>query len=148
MLPGTRDEFEIAVIYALPLGGDAMEALFNKHYDILGQIYRKQPRDANNHTAGRIGQHNIVLCYIPGVGKGSATSVASSLRVSYTGLKLALIARIYRGVPFPSRSTKTVLGNIVVSDSVIKYNLGRQYPNGFRRKSDLKDTLRRPNRGI
>lgn len=36
----------------------------NKHYDILGRIYRKQPGDANSYTTGRIGQHNIVLCYI------------------------------------------------------------------------------------
>lgn len=110
MLAGTRDEFEIAVICALPLKADAVEALFDEHYDIPGQIYRKQPGYANSHTKGRIGQRNIVLCYIPGIGKGSAASVALSLRVIYTVIKLALVVRICGGVHFPSRSTINCTG--------------------------------------
>lgn len=148
MRPRTRDEFEIAIICALPLEADAMEVLFDENYDTLGQIYRKLPGDANSYTTGRIGLHNIVLCYMPGMGKGSAASVASSLRVSYTGIKLALVVGICGGVPFPSRSTPIVLGDVIISDSVIEYDFGRQYPDGFRRKSDLKDTLGRPNREI
>jgi hypothetical protein len=83
-----------------------------------------------------------------GIGKGSAISVALSLRVSYTGIKLALVVGIYRGVPFPHRSTAIVLGDVIIGDSVIKYDFGRQYPDRFRRKSDLKDTLKRPTREI
>jgi nucleoside phosphorylase len=148
MRPRNRDEFEIAIICALPLEADAVEALFDEHYDALGQIYGKQPGDANSYTTGRIGQHNIVLCYMPGMGKGSAASVASSLLVSYKWIKLALVVGICGGVPFPSRHTTIVLGDVIISDSVIEYDFGRQYPDGFRRKSGLKDTLGRPNREI
>jgi nucleoside phosphorylase len=148
MRPEFRDGFEIAIICALPLEADAMEALFDENYDTMGQIYRKQPGDANSYTTGRIGQHNIVLCYMPGMGKGSAASVASSLRVSYTGIKLALVVGICGGVPFPQRNTTIFLGDVIISDSVIEYDFGRQYPHGFRRKSDLKDTLGRPTREI
>ncbi|KAJ5667481.1 hypothetical protein N7507_003345 [Penicillium longicatenatum] len=148
MRPRTRDDFEIAIICALPLEADAVEALFDEQYDTLGQIYRKQPGDANSYTTGRIGQHSVVLCYMPGIGKGSAASVASSLRVSYTGIRLALVVGICGGVPFPSRSTTIFLGDVIISDSVIEYDFGRQYPDGFRRKSDPKDTLGRPNREI
>lgn len=82
------------------------------------------------------------------MGKGSAASVASSLRVSYTGIKLALVVGICGGVPRPSRDSTIFLGDVIISDSVIKYDFRRQYPDGFRRKSDPKDTLRRPNREI
>ncbi|KAJ5707369.1 hypothetical protein N7488_007170 [Penicillium malachiteum] len=148
MRPRTRNDFEIAIICALPLEADAVEALFDEHYDIMGQIYRKQPGDANSYTTGKIGQHNIVLCYMPGIGKGSAASVASSLRVSYTGIKLALVVGICGGVPFPSGGPSIVLGDVIISDSVVEYDFGRQYPDGFRRKSDLKDTLGPPTREI
>jgi len=36
----------------------------------------------------------------------------------------------------------------VISDSVVAYDFGRQYPRGFRRKTNVKDTLGRPDREI
>lgn len=38
MLPRTRDEFEIAVICALPLEADAVEALFDEHYVLMSTM--------------------------------------------------------------------------------------------------------------
>src|SRR5436853_4485737 len=102
MRPRTRDEFEIAIICALPKEADAVEALFDETYDESGQVYGKQAGDANAYMTGRIGQHNIVLCYMSGMGKGSAASIASSLRVSYTRIQLALLVGVCGGVPFPS----------------------------------------------
>lgn len=91
MRPRSRNDFTIAIICALPLEADAVEALFDETYDRLGKYYGKQPGDANAYMNGRIGMHNVVLCYLPGMGKGSAASVASSLQVSYTGVELALV---------------------------------------------------------
>jgi nucleoside phosphorylase len=59
--------------------------------------YGKQPGDANAYMNGRIGKHNVVLCYLPGMGKGSAASVTSSLQVSYTDVELALVVGICEG---------------------------------------------------
>lgn len=148
MRPRTRDEFEIAIICALPKEADAVEALFDETYDESGQVYGKQAGDANAYKTGRIGQHNIVLCYMSGMGKGSAASIASSLRVSYTRIQLALVVGVCGGVPFLSSNTEIVLGDIIISDSVIEYDFGRQYPNTFQRKRGVKDLLERPNREI
>ncbi|XHG06576.1 hypothetical protein AWENTII_009765 [Aspergillus wentii] len=149
MRPKTRDEFEIAIICALVHEADAVEALFDETYDSLSRTYGKQSGDANTYTNGRIGQHNVVLCYMPGMGIGNAASVASSLRVSYTKIKLALVVGICGGVPFPSGGKAEIfLGDIIVSDSVIQYDFGRQYPDGFQRKADVKETLGRPIREI
>jgi len=81
MRPKSRNDFAIVIICALPLEADAVEALFDETYDRLGKHYDKQPGDANAYINGRIGKHHAVLCYLPGMGKGSAASVASSLRV-------------------------------------------------------------------
>lgn len=65
MRPRSRADFAIAIICALPLEADAVEALFDETYDRLGKIYGKKPGDANAYINGRIGGHDIVLCYMP-----------------------------------------------------------------------------------
>ncbi|KAL3468770.1 hypothetical protein BJX99DRAFT_242727 [Aspergillus californicus] len=47
MRPKSGNGFAIAIICALPLEADAVEALFDEHYDRLGKYYGKQQGDAN-----------------------------------------------------------------------------------------------------
>ncbi|KAE8413588.1 purine and uridine phosphorylase [Aspergillus pseudocaelatus] len=148
MRPKSRSGFAVAIICALPIEADAVEALFDETYDRLGKFYGKQPGDANAYINGRIGEHDIVLCYLPGMGIGSAASVASSLRVSYTGVRLALVVGICGGAPYSSSDQNIFLGDVIVSDAVVEYDFGRQYPGGFQRKTDVKDILGRPERAI
>ena len=144
MRPRSRDDFAIAIICALPLEAEAVEALFEETYDRFGKYYGKQRGDANAYINGRIGKHDVVLCYLPGMGKGSAAGVASSLRVSYTGIELALVVGICGGAPPPPKYQEIFLGDVIISDSVIEYDFGKQYPGGFQRKTGIKDTLGRP----
>ncbi|KAH3452745.1 hypothetical protein KXX05_007654, partial [Aspergillus fumigatus] len=101
MRPRRRTDFAIAIICALPLEAEAVEALFDEGYDQRGEFYGKQRGDANTYVNGRIGQHDVVLCYMPGMGKGRAASVASSLLVSYPEIELALVVCICGGAPPP-----------------------------------------------
>jgi hypothetical protein len=89
-IPARRSEFTIAIICALTLEADAVEALFDETYDRLGQRYDKEPGDTNAYVNGRIGRHNVVLCYMSGMGKGSAATVATNLGFSYTEIQPAL----------------------------------------------------------
>ncbi|KAL4990721.1 hypothetical protein BDW68DRAFT_174718 [Aspergillus falconensis] len=144
MLPKSRTDFTIAIICALPLEADAVEALFDEHYDRLGKYYDKQEGDANAYINGRIGNHNVVLCYMPGMGTRNAAGVASNLTVSYTGVELALVVGICGGAPSPPHYRDIFLGDVIISDSVIEYDFGRQYPGGFEMKTGVKDMLGRP----
>lgn len=148
MRPKSRNDFAIAIICALSLEADAVEALFDETYDRLGKYYGKQQGDANAYINGRIGSHNVVLCYLPEMGKGSAASVASNLQVSYTGIELALVVGICGGAPSLPDYREIFLGDVIISDSVIEYDFGRQYAGGFQRKTGVNDTLGRPEREI
>ncbi|KAJ5716194.1 hypothetical protein N7493_008105 [Penicillium malachiteum] len=148
MRPKSRNDFAIAIICALPIEVDAVEALFDETFDRFGRLYGRQPRDTNIYINGRIGKHNVVLCCMPGMGKGSAASVASTLRISYTEIQLALVVGICGGAPSPSLGRQIYLGDVLISDSVITYDFGRQYPGGFRIKTNVKDILGRPNQEI
>ena len=133
----------IAIISTLPLGADAV---FDETYDRLGKFYGKQPGSGNSYINGRIGDYNTLLSYMPGTGKGGAASVAPSLRVSYPGIQLALVVGICGALYIPLGINKIFLGEVIISNAMIEYDFGRQYLSGFQRKTDVDDTLGRPDR--
>ncbi|KAL3429077.1 hypothetical protein BDV09DRAFT_180987 [Aspergillus tetrazonus] len=138
MRPSSRDDFAIAIICALTVEAEAVEDLFDETHDRLGKRYGKEPGDDNAYVNGRIGNHNL----------GSAASVASSLKISYKRIEVALVVGICGGAPYPLSGKEVFLGDVIISDSVIQYDFGRQYPDGFEKKPGIKDTLGRPNRAI
>ncbi|KAG7402728.1 Nephrocystin-3 [Fusarium oxysporum f. sp. rapae] len=146
--PSHRRGFEIAVICALPLEADAIEALFDYHWDDDGPPFDKQPGDPNAYSTGVIGRHNVVLAYMPGMGKVNAAAVASNCRSSFPGIKLALVVGICGVVPFGPSNDEIVLGDVIISSGVIQYDFGRQLPDHFVRKDTLADVLGRPNQEI
>ncbi|KAE8418203.1 hypothetical protein BDV36DRAFT_295425 [Aspergillus pseudocaelatus] len=146
MRPKDRSEFSVAIICALPVEADAVIGLFDEFYDRYGDQYGKHPRDANTYTVGRIGTHNVVLCHLPEMGKVSASSVAANMKFSYTEVSLALVVGVCGGVPLlPSSKTPIFLGDVIISNAVVRYDYGRQYPDGFKRREGLTYTLGRPN---
>lgn len=144
MRPTNRDAFEIAIICALTLEADPVEALFDETYDKFGKVYGTEPEDNNTYVTGRIGPHHVVLCYLPGMGKRSAASAAANLRMSYRHIQLALLVGVCGGVPFSPSKEEIILGDVVISSGIVEYDFGRQNPDGFRRKIDSTEALGRP----
>lgn len=149
--PATRRDFEIAIICALPIEADAVEALFDHHWDDGGPLYDKAAGDPNAYSTGAIGRHNVVLAHMPGMGKASAAAVAAHCRASFPNIRLALIVGVCGVVPFRSDSSdiaETVLGDVIISDGVVQYDFGRRLPEQFVAKDTLLDALGRPNTEI
>ncbi|EHA19701.1 hypothetical protein ASPNIDRAFT_135884 [Aspergillus niger ATCC 1015] len=65
MRPNSRYQFAIATICALALEAEAVEAAFDETYDRLCRYYGKQQGDSNWCVNGRVGKHNVALCYMP-----------------------------------------------------------------------------------
>ena len=59
--PNTRDDFEIAIICALKIERDAIEALLDEEYETDGFSYGKAAGDSNAYTTGRLGNQHVVL---------------------------------------------------------------------------------------
>ena len=145
--PRYRGDFEVAIICALSLEAEAVEALFDKYWDEDGDPYGKSSGDPNAYTTGMIGRHNVVLAYMPGTGKGNAASVAASLRSSFGGIKLALVVGVCGAAP-NGNNGPIFLGDVIISDGIVEYDLGSQSPNTFVRKDTLLDNRGRPNNEI
>jgi nucleoside phosphorylase len=141
--PRDRSEFEIAVICALTIESDAVQALFDEFWED-DQSFGKAPGDPNAYTTGRVGNHNVVLAHMPGMGKGNAAGVAASFRSSFAGIKLGLVVGICGGVPI-AKSEEIILGDIIISTGLVQHDFGRQYSDQVIRKDTLQDNLGRPN---
>ncbi|CAH0058102.1 unnamed protein product [Clonostachys solani] len=132
--PTCREEFEIAIICALGHEYTAVEDVIDQFWDDDGDNYGKLQGDPNHYTTGRIGQHNIVLVLLPEMGKANASSAANSLRLSYTGVKLALVIGICGAVP-KNGDEDIMLGDVIIGEKVVQHDFGRRYGDKFYRKS-------------
>lgn len=146
--PACRQEFEIAIICALPLEYDAVCLLFDEFWDDHVEVYGRATGDRNTYTNGRIGKHNVVLVLLYRMGKAAAAGAAASMCLSYTGLRVVFLVGICGGVPFPRDGEEIVLGDVVISKTIIQYDFGRQYPGHFARKEAVGDTLCMPSKDV
>ncbi|EHK19554.1 uncharacterized protein TRIVIDRAFT_46254 [Trichoderma virens Gv29-8] len=144
--PASRDEFEVAVICALPLEYDAVTLLVDDWYE--DGRYGRAPGDENIYKSARMGNVNIVLVGPTNVGKARAAAAAASLRSSYPNLKVLLLTGICGGVPSTEEDQELLLGDVVISKSVIQYDLGKRYDGTFQMKKGIEDSLGRARKRI
>jgi nucleoside phosphorylase len=143
--PKSRDDFEIVIIYALSIEQNVVEALLDEEYETDGFSYGKAVGDSNAYTTGRLGNQHVVLVYVPGMGAISAAAVASNIRSSFERIRVGIVVGLCGGVPRTADGVEILLGDVVISTSVIQIDFGRQYPNKFIRKDGVEDTLGRAN---
>ncbi|GKT49604.1 uncharacterized protein ColSpa_09785 [Colletotrichum spaethianum] len=65
-----------------------------------------------------------------------------------TRIELAVLTGICGGVPSPEAKNEILLGDVIISKSIVQYDLGRQYPDEFARKDTVEDSLGRPDKEI
>ncbi|EPS37490.1 hypothetical protein H072_8812 [Dactylellina haptotyla CBS 200.50] len=140
--PLSRNDFEIAIICALKPEYEAVELLVDHFWDDdeEGESYRRAPGDENTYRNARIGEHNVVLMLLPGIGKVYAAKASASLRSSYRRLRLTLLVGICGGVPKYGEGTEILLGDVIISRSIVQYDLGRRFPNEFRLRGNIFET--------
>src|SRR3978361_203949 len=96
--PGSRDDFEVAIICALRTESDAVEALFDQFWEDEVE-HDKMRGDSNSYTIGRISPQKVVLAYMPVIGKAASATVAANFRASFPSIRLGLIIGVCGGVP-------------------------------------------------
>jgi nucleoside phosphorylase len=146
--PRSRDEFEIAIICAVAAEYDAVALLIDQFWEEDGDKYGRVSGDNNTYTTGRMGMFDVVLVLLPSAGKASAAGAASSFRSSFPNISLALSVGTCGGVPYTTENEEILLGDVVISKTVIQYDLGRQYSGHFLARETLEDRLGRPGPNI
>jgi nucleoside phosphorylase len=143
--PSHCNDFTIAIICALKDEADAVEGMFDEFWDD-NELFKKKPGDPNSYSMGRIGRHNVVLAFMPRMGKATSSGVAASLRSTFNGIKLGLVVGICGGVPRMEGDEREemLLGDVVISTALIQYDFGHQSANEFQQKNTIEDNLGRP----
>ncbi|KAL9946973.1 hypothetical protein ACHAP6_007470 [Verticillium nonalfalfae] len=140
-VPRSRNDFEVAIVCALPLEFDAASTLIDECWDENGDRYGRAPGDQNNYVTGRVGNTNVVFLLQPRMGKAVAARAAEGLRFSYPRLRLVLLTGICGGAPTLTNGEEVVLGDVVISQNVVQYDLGSQNPDGFATRDKIEDVL-------
>ncbi|KAK2060999.1 purine and uridine phosphorylase [Colletotrichum caudatum] len=144
--PPRKEDFQIAIISALPVEYDAAQLIFDEFWS-KDEGPRRRPSGGSGYVqTGRIGNDNAVLCLLPDGGEASAAMTASRLVSTYTGIKLAILAGTCSGVPSPRTDNEILLGDVVISESVVP--LDRHHPGGSSRNYTLNDGTGRGPRTI
>ncbi|KAM0449365.1 hypothetical protein ACHAO4_007712 [Trichoderma viride] len=146
--PASRDEFEVALVCSLALEYDAVSLLFDQFWDENGDQYGRAIGDPNTYTTGRFGKFDVVLVLLPNTGKVSAASATASLRSSYPGLRLVILTGICGAVPSSDAGDEILLGDVIISKTVVQSDYGKQYPDDFVAKDTTEDSLGRPDKNI
>ncbi|TLD31565.1 hypothetical protein PspLS_02209 [Pyricularia sp. CBS 133598] len=136
--PKRRQEFEIALVCALPIEYDAICLSLDKIWDDEDHVGHYSHgggggagEHQNKYTTGVVGRHNVVLALSSGMGKLAMNSLTSDLTARFTGIKLLVLAGICAGVP--SAENDMLLGDVVISRTLVQYDFGKHVPGGFDR---------------
>ncbi|EAW13710.1 putative Pfs domain protein [Aspergillus clavatus NRRL 1] len=143
--PTRRDQFKVAILCALAVESDAVEAIFDEYYDEEEDDFGQHTRDQNTYLNGRVGQHYVVLVYVGGMGKVKAMAATSNLKLSYRNIQLALVVGVCGGIPRSNDGKEIYLGDVLVSDRLVQWDIGKHLPHGFLRKVDPAYSQTRPN---
>ncbi|RSL96817.1 hypothetical protein CDV31_013283 [Fusarium ambrosium] len=124
--PLSHDDYNVGWICALPIEMAAAKAM-------LDNIHGSLPGGSNDNNAyalGNIGMHNIVIACLPSghYGTNNAATVANNMRRSFPSIHIRLMVGIGGGVP---GKVDVRLGDIVVSDRVVQYDLGKTVQDGY-----------------
>ncbi|KAL3477934.1 hypothetical protein BJX99DRAFT_225121 [Aspergillus californicus] len=135
--PASRNDFDIAMICALPLETNAVLCSLDEIWHDAPQYYGRAASDDNSYMFGRSGRHAVVVVTLQKMGKVGATSAAVFLKMSFPFIKLALLVGICGAVPQKSDGTEIILGDVIISEILVELDYGRQYPSHFRRNTVL-----------
>lgn len=108
--PLTKDDYTVGWICALPVELTASEGMLDDVHPELEQVHG----DENLYTLGRIGQHNIVIAWLPAgsTGIAPAAKVAKDMLRSFPRIRFGLMVGIGGGAPSVDEDIR--LGDVIV----------------------------------
>ncbi|KAF5583055.1 MTA SAH nucleosidase [Fusarium subglutinans] len=130
--PAGRGDFSVALVCALSLEFDAVCMVIDEFWDEDGDQFGKADGDHNTYVTGRIDKHNVVIVLL-GKGKVNSATAATNLRTSYPNISLAILVGVCGAVP-SIREREIGLGDVVISDTIVRYDFGYQTDHEFVRK--------------
>lgn len=136
-----RKDFRIGIVCALPLEANAVTAILDRRLKREERPHLAEG-DINSYTFGVIDRFKVVIAHLGEMGNVASSRAGQDMSRSFPGVKLCLVVGICGAVP-SIKGNEVLLGDVVLSSSVVQYDFGRQFENAFRRKGQVEDTMGR-----
>ncbi|KLJ12088.1 hypothetical protein EMPG_12786 [Blastomyces silverae] len=126
----TPDSYTVALICPMGIEMAAVEGMLD---DIHPNIAME--RDENTYTLGQIGQHNVVIAVLPGMGTSPAATVVTQTLNDFKSIRFGLLVGIGGGIPVDGERDIR-LGDVVVGKptdtfgGVVQFDRGKTYKDG------------------
>ncbi|KAI8650194.1 hypothetical protein LRP88_14717 [Fusarium phalaenopsidis] len=120
----SHHDYTVGWVCALPIEFGAATSMLDEEHELLPL----GPGDWNVYKLGRIEHHNVVLVCLPGCGTAKAAAVASHMLRSFPNIQAGLMVGIGGGVPTQYNDIR--LGDIVVANLIVQYDLGKTVRDG------------------
>src|SRR5690606_24071347 len=91
---------------------------------------------------------DLEITLVCGMGKPNTAEVTTNCLMSPPNIKHAVVVVICSAVPFDPDGANIVLGDVIIRDGVVKYDLGCRSPENLSHRDTLLDCLGRPSREI
>ncbi|KAF2722643.1 hypothetical protein K431DRAFT_345405 [Polychaeton citri CBS 116435] len=117
----------------------------------MGKDYGKSEHDrSSGYTTGLIEKRPVVIASPRGIDVLNAANQAAEMSRISQNIKLAMLVGVTGGAPFTPKPEPVpiFLGDIIISTSVIHYDFGWQYTDGYKRKKGIEDILGRANQEV
>ncbi|KAL7906076.1 hypothetical protein GGI35DRAFT_487815 [Trichoderma velutinum] len=144
--PFSRDGFHFAVICALSSAFDAVRDSLDEVWEEQDRNLEKVDGDLNYYTMGCMGNTPVVLLLLPGESDIDAASAAASLRSSYNYLSTVFVVGTCSALPILFDNTEILLGDVIISEFVVRFNFGIQHTDGFKQERSPQYMLARHNK--
>ncbi|KAF3155068.1 hypothetical protein TWF788_006463, partial [Orbilia oligospora] len=127
-----RDDYSIGWLCAIPIELEAARKVLDEVHPKLSV----PQGDENCYEFGRIGEHNVVISWLPQAGYGltNAAIVATRMNTTFTRMRFGLMVGVGGGAPSSTNDIR--LGDIVISQptnrsgGVIQYDFGKATEGG------------------
>jgi nucleoside phosphorylase len=119
-------DYTVGWVCALPIEMAAATAILDSKHATLPS----KKGDSNTYTFGRVNGHNVVIACLPSsqYGTNNAATVAGNMSRSFPSITIRLMVGIGGGVPDGGIDIR--LGDVVVGNEVMQYDLGKVLPDG------------------
>jgi nucleoside phosphorylase len=133
------EDYTVGWLCALPVELAAAWEMLDEDHDTPPY----DARDTNRYSCGRIGEHNVVIAWLPmgQTGTNSAATAAVQMKSTFSSTRFCLMVGIGGGVPSDEADVR--LGDVVVSmphkthGGVVQYDSGKATASGFERTGAL-----------
>ncbi|PGG98005.1 hypothetical protein GX51_07047 [Blastomyces parvus] len=126
----TPDSYTVALICPMGIEMAAVEGMLDDTHPNIAM-----ERDENTYTLGQIGQHNVVIAVLPGMGTSSAATVVTQTLNDFKSIRFGLLVGIGGGIPVDGEHDIR-LGDVVVGKptdtfgGVVQFDRGKIYKDG------------------